>query len=650
MNRTTALFLALALLLAHALAIHHTMEGEFASIYERAHVAFRISRNIVYEGHLAWSRDMQPAESYPSPLWIALNCIPLRLYTSPVHFVQGLGLLAALLCIPTVAGFSPRRLAGIIAPLLLVVNGALAASATDGTETTLVALLLTASYLALVRGRALALALCGSLLCMARPEGVLMVALLALFELVRGRELRRPVLLALGAAFATEAALALARNELYGTPLSPGLHDILRYDPDQLALGLRYVWSSTLLLGSPFLVVVAAVCLVFKHLSPMGSGALILGLAWAAIVTWTGGDERACGAALAPAYPLLFVAAQEAMTRLMDSRVRLWEPTCWLLFVSALGTSAMGSKAPGDIGPFHVGEQLLERAQPDELQALAWDRSLGRQGIQEELEATQRLRRISIFLRDRLVPNATILSPWPGAIGYLTRKRVRDMRGRLAPPPDAEQPNSWSGARRTDVIKLLQEGHDYIVPGVQVPARPPLLRELAQEWMRRYDVHGARPERAQEYLSVLVERYELIAVPLPDEETRHASSSMPFYLLRRIDLDLGPSLELELEDDVVRVLMRHRGHRQLADLELRVTLADGSVSWVRPTGQLSASTPSHALTGILLSKAESPPIDLYQWPLPVGVEVREVSAVLRNPRSQHDEEYSTISEKVRIEI
>lgn len=646
MNRTTALFLALALLLAHALAIHHSLDGEYATICERAHVAFRMARNLVYEGRLAWSRDLPVAESYPSPLWIALNCIPLRLYSSPVHFVQGLGLISALLCVACVAAFSPRRMVGVIAPLLLVVNGSMASAASDGTETTLVAFALTAAYLSQVQGRAVALALWTSTLCLLRPEGVLVIAALALLELLRGSERRRALLFALLAPVGVELALAFARLELYGTPLSPLLADLWRRDPEQVRLGLEYTWANFELLVSPLLAVVPLLCLFLRRLSAVGAGALLLSGLWTATVVLTGGDERPFGVALVPAYPLLYVAAQESMKRLMDSRVRAWEPICWLLFVASMFASAVASKAPGDIGPFHLNDALLQRVQPSESMDDAWDFSLGRLGVQEEIDATERLRRISIFLRDRLEPDATLLTPWPGAIGYLTRKRVWDMRGRLAPLEEGQRPNSWTGARRTDLMALLAESPDYIVPGVEVPDRPPFLRQLARDWKERYDSRGDEPGRIEQYVERLLGAYQLIAVPLPDEEMKYASSSMPFYLLRRIDLELGPSLTLEREGDDLRVRLNHRGHRQLADLELRVRTSDGGEAWVRPTGRLSADVPAHARTGILLSKSDGPAIDLFRWTLPADLDWTEVSAVLRNPRSQDSNVYSTLCETV----
>ena len=55
MNRATALLLAMATLLAHALAVHRDEDGSFGQPYEVAHEAYHLGRNLVREGSLAWN-------------------------------------------------------------------------------------------------------------------------------------------------------------------------------------------------------------------------------------------------------------------------------------------------------------------------------------------------------------------------------------------------------------------------------------------------------------------------------------------------------------------------------------------------------------------------------------------------------------------
>ena len=71
MNRTFALLLASAVLLAHMLAIHVDAADGFAPPFEIAHVAFRLGRNFVLYGELAWDpgrpapRRISPAKAAP---------------------------------------------------------------------------------------------------------------------------------------------------------------------------------------------------------------------------------------------------------------------------------------------------------------------------------------------------------------------------------------------------------------------------------------------------------------------------------------------------------------------------------------------------------------------------------------------------------
>jgi len=50
MNRATVVFIALAILLAHTLAIHQNPDGDFAAPYDWAHVAYRLGRNLAHQG------------------------------------------------------------------------------------------------------------------------------------------------------------------------------------------------------------------------------------------------------------------------------------------------------------------------------------------------------------------------------------------------------------------------------------------------------------------------------------------------------------------------------------------------------------------------------------------------------------------------
>ena len=144
MNRTLALLLTIAILLAHMLAIHKNALGAIAPPYDNAHVVYRIARNLVESQSFAWDHGSPAVESFPSLLWVTIAAIGTRLYFGVTMFCQTIGALSALITVFVLARFSPVRLAGVIAPLLFVVSGGIAAAAASGAETSSLALFVVA--------------------------------------------------------------------------------------------------------------------------------------------------------------------------------------------------------------------------------------------------------------------------------------------------------------------------------------------------------------------------------------------------------------------------------------------------------------------------------------------------------------------------
>jgi hypothetical protein len=563
-----------------------------------------------------------------------------------------IGLVSALATIAVVAGFSRQRLAGVIAPLLLVTSGTLASAATSGTEYSLTALLCAGSFLAQERRLPRTFGVLASLLCLARPEGLFFTLGLLLLERAR-RDKQDPARKAMFRAYlaplAVVALLAFLRSRWTGSYLSPATESLVYLDGDTILLGLAHAWETALLLGSPLLIAVAIALLLVRRLRGHGARALFLGLLWSALVIVQGGDDLPFGEALLPALPLLFVAVQEALTRLMDSRRPAFGALAWALFLLGLTVSLAGSKFPADLGPFRIGEALRARLEPGARTGAAWDRRLGRLGLQEELERTARLRRLGIFVRDRMDPGASILSPWPGALAYLSRHDVFDMLERASPARASERQSSWAGLPRVDLVELLAQKPDYIVPTLVTGPSPPPLRDIAMEWILRFDAFHDVPGRPAALAQVL-KPYELIAVPLPVTEEEHEVRSEPFLLLRRRGLGLGPSLALKVEGDDLRVLATHRGHQQIADLEVELLHEDGERSWLRPTGTFVRQQLTHARTGLLFYEGTGRAIELLRVPLPADPSGVQIRAQLRNPGPQNDAEFSQVSETVTLDL
>jgi hypothetical protein len=185
----------------------------------------------VQSGTFAWNPDAPAVESYPSFLWVGVSAIGER-FSTVTRFAQVIGIGSALATVLVVSKFSPGRLAGVIAPVLFVVSGSVAAAAGSGTELTFTCFLVTLSFLCFERGSRRLLALVLTLTVLARTEGVIFGGALFVLELVRSRAAgasRARLLPFLVPALALITA-ALVRKAAFGTYLSPAGAEYLRFD------------------------------------------------------------------------------------------------------------------------------------------------------------------------------------------------------------------------------------------------------------------------------------------------------------------------------------------------------------------------------------------------------------------------------------
>jgi len=622
MNRGTVVFLALAVLLAHTLAIYQTPDGGLAPPFELAHVAFHIARNLVYEGQALWNPGGPPVESYPSVTWILVNAVAARLYLAPNFVTQGLGFACALATAVVVAQFSPRRSAGLIAPLLLAASGSAAAAAASGTEAALAMLLATSAFLAFERGARVALAVVlGLMELVSRPE--------------TGHGPRRarawPYFVPLGIALAG----AIVRVAVTGVWHSPYVDPLLELAPGRWKLGALYLWGFVYASGFGLLFVALAVAILTGRTSPMGRRALWLTASWWGLVVLTGGDDQPFWTALVPVLPLFFLGLQECLREGMDRNERL-AGVVWSVLLLSMTGAFCASKVPGDFGPLRLEEPHTRWQTPTGELARAYPRPFGRLGLLEEVRAVEHLRKLGVFLRNRVSEDATIQTFWPGAVGYLSRKEVLDLSGRAWPLPGRQRPFSWHGHERIDLPATLSPDAEYLVPLIgTIPDRfapTDFLRDI----LERFDVVGPTEERMRVLLSAL-RNYELVSVPVPlkSNDALHWSDQ-PFPLLRRKDLDLSPHLVLEVDDAGIRVLVRHQGHQQVVDLCLRLTDRKGKLWYLRPTGDWTDAQPLDARTGLLLFPTGSNAVRLLEQHLPTAIEATELVAWLHNPGMRPD--------------
>jgi len=654
MNRTLALFLTLAILVAHTLAIHKDALDAIAPPYDEAHVAFRIARNFVQTGSLAWDHGSPPVESYSSLLWIAVAALGERLNFAVTAFCQTVGALSAMLAIFVLAQFSPGRLAGVIAPLLFVVSGGVAAAAGSGAETATLALLVGASYLAFERRAKLAFAACICLCVATRAEGIVFVLMLLALEIAGA--LRRPqqprisLLRWFLPALVLLGLLMLLRHQLFGTWFSPFAHSWVEQSAQRWLTGAKYLGDFARGSGWTILMVFPLYYLVRGQLTGVGRRALLLAAGYAALLACMGGGHGPMFQPMVPMTALLLIAMQESMTIALDSKRAGWPQSTWAMFLVALACSALLSKYPGNLGLLQTEGLHRRWVVSSTPPRLSYQESLGRLGLVEEIEVTQRLRSLGIFMREHLDPLHHVLTPWPGSLGYLSRLRVIDALGRATLPPNAVQPRPWSGEQRADLLAVLARSPEYIVPAINWEPVPPTLKDVALSWSQTLDI-APSDERRLQALGEQLLAFELITVPVPlGNSTNPRAATQPFHLLRRRDLDLAPRLTVEVEGRAFKIKVQHRAHQQQVDL--RVVLRDSSGrQWsLEPTGRVHEDATAMMRTSILLFPTGDRAIELAAGSWPADLDIVELRAVLRNPLARGEHHYSSVSEAVVVPL
>lgn len=655
MNRTTVLILALVLLLAHVLAMHHDSAGAFALPSDLAHVDFRIARNAIHGQGTTWTAGATAAaiaeEGGTSLLWVMIAAGAELVSVSPVRTSAVVGILAALLTMACMARLSRDRLIGVTATVLLVCSGPFAACAADGTETTLYALLLSLAFLAQERGRSRVLGVSLALAVLTRSDAIIMVAGLLIIALLRRRSERGHIRLTVAfvppvAAFAALVGIRVLHN---ASPITAQLAAIFAFDPVQIKVGL---WSLEALVRgtvAPLLLLLPLAQLPFGGLSGTGRRALGLTCLGTAAVVLSGASASPMHAAFVPLLPLAFIAVQEAFIEGLERRPKL-EWAVWSSLALACLASTLASKMPGNIGPLPTAGMLRAMARENPVRKEAFGNEWnGRLGVADELLAAERLRAVGIFFRDQVTPDATVLSPWPGAIGYLSRLRVTDLLGRTQAAA-GESTAAWTGRRRTDVVAALQTLPDYIVPMIAGRLRPPTQVELITRWLERFDTLGNTPERRSAMVAAL-EPYELVAVPTPARESDLlAPASAPAFLLRRLDLKLSPILNVVQKDGQLEIRLRHPGHHQIAELEVRATTADGRARFLRPTGDFESETPVRARTEILLFPTGDRRINLITAKMPESLAGAQLRVRLVNPFSDADDPLAGIGSAIELTV
>ncbi|MCA8980170.1 MAG: hypothetical protein H6831_01630 [Planctomycetes bacterium] len=652
MNRSIALFVALAVLVAHAFAIHSDPSGDLAAPGEMAYAAFRVARKIAYEGNWGWNFGTHAADAYPSTLWVWICAVSERLYWPTHLFAAAVGLGASLLTMIVSSRFHQDRIASLIAPLLLAISGGFAAAAVSGTEWPLFMLFVITAFASLEKDYHRLLALALVLAGWTRPEGWLIAAALFVMQLVRKKREGRGAFWPFGVALLGAVALTLVRRAFGGSLVSPTLAHLFEHDPSRWSDGLSDLLGFAAVSASPLLVCFAAWYLLRGRLSDTGRRALELAALWCVVAVAAGGGRDSFHRAFLPALPLALIAAQEGMICALNSPRQWVRSTAWTAFVAAVLLAGLGSRSSGDLGPVPLERW---RAALDEHTTGAgtygFADGLGRAGLDEEMGTSALLRAVGVYLRDQTEPHVTIGSPWPGSIAYLSHRDVWDLLGRATPTAEGAALQSWSGRPRVDLAAELGRRPDYLVPRSSLARRVPSPDELAEEWLREMDADPSNPASIAAVRAAL-DDYELITVPVRIALGRTAPSRRdPVHLLRARNLGLRPELRVELFDGELRVNLRHEGSEQLAHLRVLIEDAEGNSRALNPRGGIEKQLKVFARTNLLLYPTEDREVLAFSARLgAVTKDVARVRAVLLNPHAAGGSAYDFVSEEAVLEL
>ena len=654
MNRTIALFVGLAVLLAHTLTIHDTLYDDFAPPYELAHVAYRISRNLVYGDGLSWAPGHAGFDAYPSPLWIAITAFSQRVYLGANIFSQTVGILSALATAITLSRFRPERAAGLIAPLLLVVSGAQAAAAASGTENALFASVAIFCFLALESGWRKRFAVALVVLCATRPEAVVFAFGFGVLALLRDRKTSLAKrALPFVPAFIWLGAIALLRYSSNGHWLSPTGLDVFAFDSGRAGRGLAFVIDFARSQATPLLVVVPIAMLLVGKLTPFATRCLFIATLWTLIVIARGGLSLPFAQVMLPALPFAFLATQTAMFVALD-RVGLVRKIALTALALAIAISGIASRSPSDLGPIplnSVYKGWFGDGYPAQYQSGG---HIGRTGLAKEIRDTSNLRNVALFMRDHLEGSDSVLTPWPGSAGYLSRLNIIDLLGRTHLWPGQERLAPWLGIPKVDLVVALQSEPNYIVFANRPQADEPSIQSLSKQWTRVFDSHASEPGR-DEQITSLFEGYEVISVPVKGLERPGAARPSYYFLLRKLALARRPQVEIAIDGDKFAVEVRHASHEQICDLRLAL-VDDAGATWsIDPRGIAHKGSNPVARSGLELYASDRP-FRLMVGEIPAlpagvqGVKAMRLSAVLTNPGAKRGHEFGRVSNEAVVRL
>ena len=597
MNRTTAIFLALGILLAHALSIHRDYQWHFAEPFDQTHLAFALGENMAEEGELRLNShaDSPGLQAYPSPLWVGLAWLAHEVGLPVTRFAQAIGLLAALLLISLSTRIAYDRVAGVIPPLLLVLSGTMACGAACGSEHVAVACFAVMAFIAFEKENPRWFALSLALLAATRAESLFLLVLWGVFWVVdrlKGRKKRpHPAWVFLPAALVWGAfAIYVPPQETTGLYLG-----VLQtgWQAPFVEQGLWHLRDFAIVAISPVLLPIGALFLLAGRLSGAGIRALLLSCAWTAWVVWVGGDSLPFGLAYLPVMPLMCLVIQETIVAALDTYRPSMEAASWVLLFLTAFSAATASKFPGDVGPLSLqrphSRWLSAKATP----AMGHDTILGRTQLHSEIHNSSYLMLVAQFLSQHVEHDQRVLSPWTGYLAARTNLQVDDWFGRLRSQPGQPKRLVHGAVLDSRLDAALERKPDLVLPGLAFGVS---MDESTMLWGMGPRLLSMAPKsdgvRAN-VRRILGEHYDLRSLPIWHPGVTFAQ---PYFVYCRKGTVHRPELTWTQTDSALQLEVapapgapQARPLPQMVDAVLTAEDAMGTRYTIEPNGRLVAS-------------------------------------------------------------
>ncbi len=654
MNRTTAILVALGILLAHSLGIHRNFQWDFAGPFDGAHLAFALGENAAAGNGWHLGEAGPGLQAYPSPLWVGLAWFAQSMGWSVPLIAQMVGLVSALLLVSISTRIANDRVAGVIPPVLLVLSGTMASGALSGTEHMSLAFFLILAFVSFEKNYPVVFMVALALMAMTRAEGLLLCGvwlLFWIFDRTKNENQRN-----IGAWVFVPAALAGGffcwytpvgeTHSLYGAVFNRLLVS------EATGHGWNQLLDFTKIAIGPAWMAVGLIFVLTRKFSGPGVRAFILATVHMLYMVRSGGEDLPFSIAFLPALPLICLVIQEMTVAALDTYRPSLEAASWaLLLLTALG-AASASKFPGEMGPLSLREPHVAWLQARTPASLGQSTTLGRTQLQAEIRRTSEMRRVAKFFEEHLDPKATVLSPWNGSLTYYTPNRILDWFSRLQSSSNTPQRANLGYAAGACLERAFMAKPDIVLPAIGLGATlgpNAFPKGLNPELLR---LGGDSQEAKDKLIRELRDGYGMIALPITHPTTGRAT---PFFVYQNLERSGRPKLSIHGSAKALHVQADPaQGGRallpQMVCLLIHATDSAGQTWIAQPSGLLvKTNKKQFSQAPIVLSAQTASGIRLWSGDLsnsPTGQPIQKVQAQLFLPRVDRRHPLAPISEQV----